>query len=301
MVKKIPYSLLIIVICLIWFCGDSKTRQADIDYVKNIEDWHKKRVSDLKTENGWLSLIGLFWLEEGENTMGSADSNDFMVEVDTMPAKVGSFHFKEDVVVFKTDQEVQHKGELVRELIMKDDSNKDYSLLEFDSFTWYIIKRGPKYGVRLKNNKDPKIAAMKDIEMFKIDSEWAVKAKYIKFEQAKIIKVLDAIGQVTDSQVPGKLVFKKNGKTFELLPFGEGKRGFFLVFGDQTNTHETYGGGRFLSIQKPDENNETIIDFNKAYNPPCVFSAYATCPIPARENRLPIRVTAGEKMYGDSH
>jgi uncharacterized protein (DUF1684 family) len=269
-------------------------------YLKQINAWHAKRIARLKAKGGWLSLIGLFWLEEGNNTMGSADTNDFVVEAQGMPSSVGTFNFKQGVVVFRTNSKVKHKGKVVEEIVLQDDSKKEYTLLEFDSFTWYIIKRGSKYGVRIKNNEDPKIAALKDIDMFKIDPKWAVKAKYIKFDKAKTIKVLDAIGQVTEATIFGKLVFSKDGKGYELFPLGE-VRGFFLVFGDQTNQHETYGGGRFLYIPKPDENGETIIDFNKAFNPPCVFSSYATCPMPIKKNILQIRIAAGEKMYGNSH
>lgn len=170
------------------------------------------------------------------------------------------------------------------------------TILAYDTFSWYLIKRGPKLGVRLRNSAHPRIEKLKGIPTYHIDKNWKIKAEFIKFEEPMKFKALNAVGVEEENESLGKLVFKISGNEYTLIPFPAGKNDFFLVLSDKTSGNETYGGGRFLIIPVPDEQGITYIDFNKAYNPPCVFSKYATCPYPIKENKLPIAVTAGEKM-----
>ena len=153
-------------------------------------------------------------------------------------------------------------------------------------------------GIRLKDARHPRFNKLKKIATFPINKKWRVAAVLKRYNSPKMINTPTVLGTIEQQLSPGILEFKVSGKTYAFHPVG-GDSNLFIVFGDKTNTVETYGGGRFLSVKKPDEKGNTFIDFNKAYNPPCVFSSYATCPLPAEENILPIRITAGEKMVTD--
>ena len=190
---------------------------------------------------------------------------------------------------------VTYQDKPIRDILLKDDSHKDPTILKLGSLSWYIIKRGEKYGVRLKDSDHPRLKKLDKIETFTVDSQWRIEAKLDKFESPKTIDIPTVLGTIEKQMSPGILVFKINQKTYRLYPLGD-EGDLFVIFGDQTNGNETYGGGRFLLVKKPDSNGLTLIDFNKAYNPPCVFSPYATCPLPPQENILPVQVTAGEKM-----
>jgi hypothetical protein len=163
------------------------------------------------------------------------------------------------------------------------------------TITFWVIKRAERLGVRLRDSENPRIGKLTKIDSFPLDPAWRVPARWVPFEKPEKLQVTNVIGLTLEESVTGKLVFTLGGKEYSLWPLGE-EGELFVVFGDQTNGDETYGGGRFLSVDKADEQGRMVIDFNMAYNPPCVFSSFATCPLPPEVNILPIRVTAGEKM-----
>jgi uncharacterized protein (DUF1684 family) len=164
------------------------------------------------------------------------------------------------------------------------------------SLSWYLIKRENKYGIRLKDSEAPLLKEFIDVEMFDIDSAYRIPAQFIEYKIPKEIVIPTAIGTFVKSKAFGKLKFTIKGKEFTLEPSIEDNE-YFVVFGDLSNGEETYGAGRFLSIEKPDSSEKLYIDFNKAYNPPCAFTKYATCPLPRKENFLKIKILAGEKNY----
>jgi uncharacterized protein (DUF1684 family) len=189
---------------------------------------------------------------------------------------------------------VTHDGDPVRELEMETDESGSPTILSTGSFRWFIIRRGERFGIRLRDLKHSNAEKLDSIPHFPLDLAWRVHATFEPFIQPVTIKVPNVQGTVEESPVPGLLRFQVGEQELLLYPMGDPDH-LFLVFGDETSGLETYGGGRFLSIESPDENGNYIIDFNKAYNPPCAFTPFATCPLPPKENVLPIRVTAGEK------
>jgi len=274
-------------------------------YISEIDRWHEERIESLTRPDGWLTLAGLFWLSEGENTFGTDASNDIVFPAGKAPDFLGSFFLRKGQVSMQIRPGVKvfHDGRPVQSLVLKDDSDGAPSVLEAGPLSWCVIKRGDRFAVRLKDRESPTLREFEGIERFPVDRKWRVEARLEPYDPPKTIPVPTVIGTVIEEHSPGALVFEMDGRSFRLDPIAESSdTDLFLVFGDETNGIETYGGGRFLVVAKPDSAGFTSIDFNKAYNPPCAFTPYATCPLPPEQNRLPFRVTAGEKSYaGYSH
>jgi len=294
---------------LIWFvltmvlmngCENQKKTKINDEYTRQIEKWRAERFNRLKSPDSWLSLAGLFWLEKGENTFGSDMDNDFVIEKKELPPRIGAFLLKDESVLFKSAQgvRVNHRDKIIEEIPMRHDAQGKPTVLKRGSLSWYVIKRGDKLGIRLKDSRHPRIQQLKQINAFPVDKNWKIKAVLEKYDKPKIMQIPTVLGTIEEQSSPGILVFEIDGTTYQLHPGGS-DGDLFVIFGDLTNTHETYGGGRFLVIDKPDESGTTWIDFNKAYNPPCVFSPFATCPLPPEENQLKVRIVAGEKMIKD--
>lgn len=277
--------------------GDPK---ADAGYVNKIETWHKNRIASLTKPDGWLSLAGLFWLKEGRNTFGSASTNDIRFPEGKAPDTIGSFFLENGKVTvqIKSGVEVLENGSPVKSATLRNDAEGSPTILSWNTLSWFIIKRGDQYGVRLRDSDNPPLKNFKGIDLFPIDSHWRIQARFEPYDSARTIAVPTVLGTINEEHSPGALVFEIKGKTYRLDPVVEpGEDQYFVIFADQTNGAETYGAGRFLLVNKPDKDGTTIIDFNMAYNPPCAFTPYATCPMPPDQNRLPVRITAGEKAY----
>jgi uncharacterized protein (DUF1684 family) len=281
---------------------ERKISEQEAAYISEVEQWHQKRIKSLKSRTGWLSLAGLYWLKEGENSFGAADDNTIRFPAQRIPDYIGTFILDEDRIQVKINENVDvfHEGIKVQKIEMKPDVSGKPTILSLDSLSWYIIKRGERYGVRLRDSDNPNIKNFTGIERFEIDTLWRIPAKMDWYNPLKKIEVPDVLGMINESPSPGALVFEIEGEQYRLDPIGEANdKPLFLIFADLTNNDETYGAGRFLSVAAPDSNDKTFIDFNKAYNPPCTFTRFATCPLPPKQNVLPVRVTAGEKKYGD--
>jgi len=220
-----------------------------------------------------------------------------------IPDFIGVFTLENEQVAVNitSNINVMYLGQPIRSLKLKSDAEGEPSLLSLGSLTWFIIKRGERFAVRLRDSDNPALKYFKGIETFPIDTLWSFRARLEPYTVPKEIPVPTILGTTTMQKCPGTLVFKIQDQTYRLEPISDDiNQPLFLIFADQTNGDETYGGGRFLIVDKPDENGMTIIDFNKSYNPPCAFTKYATCPLPHSQNRLPLSVTAGEKKYEDS-
>ena len=170
--------------------------------------------------------------------------------------------------------------------------------MSIGSLRWYIIKRDDKYGVRLRDIDANLRKEFKGIDTYPVNEDWKITAKFEAYNPPKTISIPSIIGTVEEDMAPGALVFEKDGKEYRLDPVVEGDE-FFIIFADETSGEETYGAGRFLYTAMPDSTGNVILDFNKAYNPPCAFTPYATCPLPPKQNYLKLRITAGEKKYGN--
>jgi len=276
---------------------------ADPGYVKEINDWDKKRVTRLKADDGWLNLVGRFWLKKGESTFGSSDKNDIVIESSKLPAFIGSFSYVDTVVTFKAKEgvEVFLNGKRVKEIVLVDDQKKDVTVLQIGSIKFNLIVRDTLYGIRFRDLNSELVKNFKGIERFPIDQSWMIKARYELYHPAKEIAVPNILGQITREKSPGAVVFEREGKTYKIDAVDEGGDELFLIVADETSGKETYGGGRFLYVNKPDSAGTIILDFNKAFNPPCVFTKYATCPMPPSQNYLKLKIEAGEKVYGEGH
>ncbi len=178
------------------------------------------------------------------------------------------------------------------------DADEDTTMLRRGSLLFYLIRRGDRLGVRVKDSQSEARRNFRGLDYFPIDPGWRIEARFEPYDPPKSISVPNVLGQDNAEKSPGAVVFEHGGKTYRLDPVLErGETDYFVIFGDRTNGNETYGAGRFLYV-KPPVDGRTVIDFNKAYNPPCVFTEYATCPLPPPQNKLPIRIEAGEKEYG---
>jgi len=271
-------------------------------YTQQIETWRAQRVERLKAPNGWLSLIGLHWLKDGKNTVGSAKDNDIVLNAG--PAHLGVVTLKGGNTSIELDPKsaatIDGKSAAKGELL--DDTHEKPTVVAFGTANFYVIDRGGKKALRVKDSEAATRKNFVGIDYYPIDPKWRVEAKWIPFKPAHELEIPNVLGTVDKMPVPGKAVFERDGKTYELLPVLEeaDAKEVWFIFADKTSAKETYGGGRFLYSDMP-KDGKIVIDFNKAYNPPCAFTPHATCPLAPPENRLAIPVTAGEKKYRGGH
>lgn len=267
-----------------------------------IANWHQQQMESLKSENGWLNLVGLYWLEEGENTFGSGNEVDFKIEGSKFPEVIGVFILESGKVYFEPKVAgIQINSiELDSKTLVFDPENSITENLQFGSLKWVIIKRSDAYGVRLRDLEASEVTNFTGVDQFPVDLKWRIVADFVPYTPTKEIPITNVIGQTTPNPSPGYLEFQVNGESFKIDAIAsEDDEELFLIFADETSGGETYGGGRYMYVSRPDKSGKVILDFNKAYNPPCVYTPHATCPLPPRQNMLPVAIEAGHKNYGD--
>lgn len=271
-------------------------------YTQQIETWRSQRVERLKAPGGWLSLIGLHWLKDGKNTVGSAKDNEIVLNAG--PAHLGVITLKDGKATIELDPKsaATIDGKSVAKGELLDDKNEKPTVVAFGTANFYVIDRGGKKALRVKDSEAKTRKDFVGIDYYPIDPKWRVEAKWVPYKPAHELEIPNVLGTVDKMPVPGKAVFVRDGKTYELLPVLEepDAKEVWFIFADKTSAKETYGGGRFLYSDMP-KDGKIVIDFNKAYNPPCAFTPHATCPLAPPENRLAIPVTAGEKKYRGGH
>ncbi|WP_456405796.1 DUF1684 domain-containing protein [Caldithrix abyssi] len=301
LVRLAVFALFIIAAAV--FCN----KQEGVDeqtYRASIDRWHKERVARLTKPEGWLSLAGLYWLKEGENTFGFGRGHDIEFPGENGQAQLGSFllHEGKVSVILSPQAQVLVDSQFVLQSELKDDLQGRPTRMERGRYLWYVIKRGERFGIRLKDRQNPKIKQFKGIKRFPVDLKWRIKARFVPYDSVRMVMVPTVLGTQAPSRSPGELEFTMDGRTFRLQALADSpNEPLFIIFSDETNGRETYGAGRFLETEAVNQKGETIIDFNKAYNPPCAFTEYATCPLPPAQNHLPVRITAGEMIYEDGH
>jgi uncharacterized protein (DUF1684 family) len=253
------------------------------NYQTEIAQWRQQRETALKAEGGWLTLTGLAWLHEGSNRFGKDAANE--IALADGPAHAGAFELHGNKVTVTV-------GGSTREV--KPDSS---DVVKAGRLNLFLIKRSEKYGIRVKDPESPARRGFHGLDYFPANEAYRVTARWVA--AARKIPILNVLGQTEPSECPGYAVFRLQGKEFRLYPILEepGAKELFYIFRDETAGKETYGAGRFLYSEMP-KDGKVVLDFNKAYNPPCTFTPYATCPLPPPENRLPVRIEAGEKKYG---
>lgn len=264
---------------------------------KAIEAWRTSRHERLARSDGWLTLVGLEWLKDGENRVGSAEDND--IRLSGGPAYWGSVFLQDDRLSFVNpgNESVTINGEFLPQAELVPDTKGTATVVASDSLSFLTIFR-ESYALRIKDSKAPALLNFNGVDNYDIDESWRINGRFIRAEEGTTIEIVNVLGHVNDSPVFGTFEFDRNGKTHSLLGLGTAdSESLWFIFADRTSGHGTYGAGRFLYSDSMPENERLVVDFNKAYNPPCAFNPYSTCPLPPQRNRMDLLVTAGEKDF----
>jgi len=289
----------ILLVSLISFARPRLSDAPDAAYMQSLEKWKAEQTTDLK-EN-WLSLVGLFWLKPGANTFGSDAANSIVFPKG--PAHAGEFDLKGKEVTLKMLPQVQATiaGKQVSTAVLKPDISKDVTRVEMDTLRFHVIVRGDRVGIRVRDTDSAAARNFKGMMFYPVDMNYRVVATWIPGDGKKTVEVPNVLGDVSAQEAPGTAVFKINGQEVRLTALGgDAKNGLFIVFNDQTAKTDTYPGGRFLDTEAVVDG-KVVLDFNRAYNPPCAVTPYATCPLAPKENRLAVAIPAGEKFDKAAH
>jgi uncharacterized protein len=277
---------------------------AEAAYEAEQREWRERREQRLRSDDGWLTVAGLYWLEEGANRLGTATDGEVVLPAGSAPERVGVLQKRADAVTLSLEEGVEATvgGQPVAgELEMRPDTSGEPTVLELGTrLRMHVIEREGRLGVRLKDLESEMRKGFEGLSWFPVAGQWRVEARWEPYDPPKTVKIPNVIGYVSDMKSPGAAVFTVGGEEMRLEPVleGEGATDLFFIFADATNGAGTYPAGRFLYTALPEEG-RLVLDFNRAYNPPCAFTPFATCPLPPRQNRLAVRIEAGEKHAGD--
>lgn len=275
-------------------------------FADSIRTWQSRRRQSMVAPNGWLTVAGLYWLEPGENAFGTAAGVPVQLPAGSAPERAGVFILEDDAedlvrITVRLAEGVDAKlngEEVTGTRRLYTDASGRADVITIGRLSLSVIERNQGYAVRLRDPESPYRKHFAGLDFYAPDDRYRVVASYHPFDTPRKIAVPNFKGWTDSSEVPGELTFTLDGVECRLLPFIEDPKdsSLFIVFSDSTSGSETYGGGRFLVTTKP-KAQEVVLDFNLAYNPPCAFTPYATCPLPPEGNDLPVAVRAGEKQY----
>jgi uncharacterized protein len=269
-----------------------------------LERWKTDRLASLTSDTGWLTLNGLFWLKPGQNTFGSGDANALHLDNPSLAGEAGTFALEGDTVRFiaRPNAGVTYEGKAVTDIELASDAAGKPTLLESGSLTFYLIERAGHLGIRVRDSENSARANFHGLSYFPTNDSWVMDARFEPYEPHKKIPIVNILGMREDMDSPGALVFMHGGKEYRLDALLEDPADteLFIMFADATSGEETYGAGRFMYVPLP-RAGVVRLDFNEAYNPPCAFNDFATCPLPPPQNRLAVRVEAGELTYDSRH
>ena len=295
-------SLCVAVLLVIFPSCARKPARSRVDpatHQKEIAEWQTKRLTELKSESGWLTLIGLYWLNEGENKFGNEpDPANAIVWTPKIPeASSGAFVLQNGVVRLEAPRSnFQIDGKPATNIELKSDADDQPTVLHIRSITFQIIKRGDKFAVRVKDSQNSDRLNFKDTQFYPANVNWRLDAQFEPYNPPKAMPITNVLGMESSESSPGAVKFEVEGSEYRLDAIKEkGETQLFMILADKTNGKETYPAGRYLYVDPPDAAGRMIIDFNKTYSPPCAFTKFATCPLPPRQNRLPFAIEAGEK------
>jgi len=266
-------------------------------YPDEIKTWREQRTERLTAPEGWLSLVGLHWLDKGTHSIGSAADNDIVLSIG--PPKLGSVTLDGAIVTLALAEGVEASigDTAARTAPLVADSSGSPTVVRIGQTSFSLIERSGRYGLRVRDPQAKSRSGFVGIDYFEIDPAWRFEARFEAHPAGRTIDIVNVLDMLEPTKNPGVVVFEKNGKQYRLEALDDtGDGQLFLIFADRTNGKTTYGPGRFLYAPPPVDG-KTVVDFNRAYNPPCAFSAYSTCPLPPPENRLDVAVQAGEKKY----
>ncbi|MEQ1945625.1 MAG: DUF1684 domain-containing protein [Bryobacteraceae bacterium] len=262
------------------------------DYAASITRWRAEREARLKADNGWLTVAGLHWLKEGDNAVGSGA--DVRIALPTAaPKLVGVITLQNGKTRFTPKGNVVYKGApLTSPIDLRPDTEPNYDVLTVGRINFYVIKRDYKIGVRVKDNDNPPRKQFAGLQWYPVDPTWKVRAKFAPWDKPRKLYFDTEVGVKEEDESAGVVTFTRNGKEYKMEAVKDGD-GLWFVMRDATSGKSTYAASRFLYTDAP-KNGYVDIDFNRAENPPCAFTPYATCPLPPPQNRLTLAVTAGE-------
>ena len=271
---------------------------ATAGYQAQIEDWRAKREATLKSDEGWLTVAGLFWLHDGDNAAGN--NPDAVVTLPSGAKSFGTFHFDAGKITFRPTPglPIYLNGNPVKGpvAIKSDEGGAKADVLIYQDLTMFVIKRGTRYAVRMRDKNSQMRREFAGLHWYPVRADMRFEAKFTTYPQPKTITIPNILNEEEQQKSIGYATFTYQGKDYTLEPVVEDDQ-LFYIFKDPTSTKETYPAGRFFYTDMP-KNGHVTLDFNKAYNPPCAFTPYATCPLPPKQNRLAVRIEAGELKYG---
>jgi uncharacterized protein len=278
------------------------------DHVRSVEAWRQRRHQRLLADDGWLTVAGLFWLKQGANPFGSGKDNPVLLPAHSAPAQAGVLRLAGGKVTVEVAAGANVTlagargdggvGQRVTTRELRPDVPGPPDVLALGDLRFFVIDRDGRMGIRLRDLRDPKRAAFKGIDSFPIDPRYRVTAKLVPHPTPTTLKIPSVLGGTTPVASPGRLQFTIAGKQLSVDAVLEepADKSLWVIFRDQTSGKETYGAGRYVYTDSlPDGEGRVVLDFNKAYNPPCALTPFATCPLPPRQNHLPLRIEAGEK------
>jgi uncharacterized protein (DUF1684 family) len=284
-------------------------RSQNQEWVKEELAWRTQHATDLQKPDGWLSLIGLEWLQSGETTVGSAADNKIRLPA-TAPAHLAILKLENGSVQLLAPQSgfpsgLQVDGSPAKEQTLRADPDRDKfnSRITYSTLNFYVIRRSDRFAVRLKDAKSPSLAEFHALKWYAPAAAYNITAKWVPYTPAKSVSLITLVGTSYDQPVPGYAEFTLQGKTYRLEPVLEDPQSarLFFILKDSTSADATYPACRFLYSPLPDHgvNHEgaLVLDFNHLENPPCAYTPYATCPLPPAGNRLPVALPVGEQRY----
>jgi uncharacterized protein (DUF1684 family) len=283
-----------VVLCIAVAASCVAVRADTTSYRQAVEKWRQAYEAQLKSDSGWLTVSGLFWLHEGENTFGSGPLNDIVLPA-SAPATAGSFqfHLGRTIVRLHSGVSATLGGKPAESAEMRPDTNSDQ--LTIGDLTLYVHSSGDRYTIRLRDKNSRLRKEFAGTRWFPVDESYRVTAQYVPYDTPKQIAIQNVMGDTLKETIPGYAAFSLHGQELRLDAEVDAS-GLSVVFRDLTSGKETYAASRFLDAELP-KDGRVVLDFNKAYNPPCAYNPFTTCPLPPPQNRLAVPIEAGEKTY----
>lgn len=265
-------------------------------YIEEIREWQTDMEEKLRAPDSWLTLIGLDWLEEGKNSLGTSSQSNIVFPKGTAPDNIGTLILTGDQVTFEVEAGVVAtlNGNPVTRTTLESDVNRNPDIIQVGEINFHVIERSGRYGIRSKQPNSPQRVNFQGRRWWLVDRDLRIEAEIIPYEPQKMIKIPDILGNQNESAMDCQLQFTLNQQTYALDAFALPSGQFYILFHDLSCGNGSYPAGRFLVTEYP-EDDSVVIDFNKAHNPPCAFTPYATCPLPPPQNHLKVAIQAGER------
>jgi uncharacterized protein (DUF1684 family) len=278
----------------------AKQAAIDVEFLTGDAAWRAQRKEALLKPDGWTSLVGLHWLELKAHYLGSSAGSGLRLAVG--PPRMGLLEQRDGRIFFTPERGVALTldGEPLKGRVeLKTDRDVTPSVIGFDEGKGVlgVIKRGERHALRIRHADAPTRLQFAGLEYWPADPGWKITGRFVPHPPGKTMPIVDIIGTTSHAPNPGAIEFVRDGKTYRIEATGEPEGELFLVFADRTSGHGSYAAGRFMDTPGPDAQGKVVLDFNRAYNPPCAFTPFATCPLPPPENRLDLPISAGEKAY----